>query len=71
MGWKNDIKESFTRLASERLSKKFSAVSDDHLGTSSSRNVDDGSEMTGQVGLQHIGGLLLSADKGCPRGVML
>jgi len=28
---RNDIKESFTRLASELLSKKFSAVSDGHV----------------------------------------
>jgi len=34
MVWKNDIKESFIRLASELLSKTFSAVSDDHLGPS-------------------------------------
>ena len=33
-GERNDIKESFTRLASELLSKHFSAVSDDHFGTS-------------------------------------
>jgi len=52
---RNDIKESFTRLASELLSKNFGAISDDPLGTSSSRNVDDGREMTGQVGLQHVG----------------
>ena len=51
MGWRNDVKESFTRFASELLSKNFSAMSDDHLRTSSSRNVDDGREMTGQWGV--------------------
>jgi hypothetical protein len=49
----------------------FSVVSDDQLGTNSSRNADDGREITGQVGLQHVGSLLLGTDKGCPRGVML
>jgi hypothetical protein len=46
--------------------RNLDAVSDDHRGTLSSRNIHDEEAIPGQVDGQHVGSLMQGTGKECP-----